>query len=277
MNWKNEPLSIEDCDLTNIDHVISMDETGTPTLKNIDIFTPLNKSLFTLTGLVIDKTSINSIAELVVDLKSKYWVDGDYAGKRVVFHSRDIRKKQGAFNPQVIAYSNFLQDLDELIEELPVNICSACIDKPAHNNHYLYPDPTYQLSLGFILERLTFRFKWLHESGVIFLESRGHKEDAELLAQIVDILDYGSRYVNSSDLSCIKGIYFDKKLNSSKRKSYWPLELADVISYRIHDAVRKNDFESKKFTAIRNKLIDFPDYKGHGLKIFPKESTFNDF
>lgn len=277
MSWKDIPTSIEECDLSNVEYVIAMDETGTPTLKNITAHTPLNRSLFTLTGLILEKNSINPLAQQIVQLKDSYWDNGTYNHSRIVFHSRDIRKEQGPYNPKLINYPVFRKELNALLSNLPVNICSACIDKPAHNNRYLYPEPVYQLSLGFILERLTFRLNWLGESCVIFLESRGAKEDAALLKEITQILDIGSRYVKSDSLACIKGIYFNQKLTDKKDKSYWPLELADIVSYRIHSAIRSQDFSTPEFLAIKSKLIDYPNFKGHGLKVFPKESTLNEF
>lgn len=278
MSWKDKPTSIDKCDLSDIQYVIAMDETGTPTLKNISDITPLTRSLFTLTGLIIETQTINPLAHDILQIKNKYWENGMYNNNRVIFHSRDIRKKQGPYNPRAIDYFKFRDDLNSFLTAAPVNVCAACIDKPAHKRRYhSYSNPVYQLSLGFILERLTYRLRWINESCVIFLESRGHKEDTALLSEITQILENGSRYVSSSAFGCIKGIYFNKKLNEQKNKSYWPLELADIVSYRIHCAVRSKNFKSTDFLAIRQKLLDYPQFKGHGLKVFPKESTLNEF
>lgn len=268
--WKIAPTSIENCDLTGIDYIISMDETGTPSLKNIVLDPVSCRHWFTLTGSIIETANINAMSEKVMNLKNKYWSNGNFSNHRVVFHSRNIRKKEGPFNPKVINYSGFKQQLNELINNLPLLISAASINKYDHYKKYLYPDPVYQLAISFILERLTFRFNWLGESGVIFLESRGEKEDTELLQQIVHILDFGNRQVDAKNFKCIKGIYFNTKWAEGKKKSYWPLELADIISYRIHRHVVFKDNELD-FSTISPKLVHYPSYEGYGLKIFPKE------
>lgn len=109
-NWKKYPLSIEYCDLNNslIDSVISIDETGTPILNNRDV-------LFTLTGIMIKKEDINLISEKILCLKKKFWEHGQFKDKRVVFHSRDIRKKVGPYNPNIINYNVFIDELYDLI------------------------------------------------------------------------------------------------------------------------------------------------------------------
>lgn len=266
--WKLSPTPLSNKVLKEVDNIIAIDETGTPTLKNIDNNTPVSKTWFGITGIIIDKTTINGIAKDVMDLKEKYWQNGNYNGQRVVFHSRNIRKKEGSFNPKLINYDDFRNDLNELLSSLPIQVVATLINKKKHVNKYLYPYPVYSLSLEFLIERASYRLNWLGESTILLLESRGWREDCALLRQINSILKNGSRYVSPDTLKCIKGIYFAKKRTSNRLKSYWPLELSDMISYRIYSTKTQNK-GLKDFDSIEKLFIDYPNYQNKGLKFFP--------
>ena len=267
--FSNVP-KIDQYDISSVDYVIAIDETGTPTLKNITSTTPDHKAWFGVTGILIDKSIINESAKKITLLKEKYWSNGMFNSRRVVFHSRDIRKKTGAFNPKVIDYASFRDDLDNLISEIPIEIASSLINKKLHVQKYLNPFPTYSLALEFLLERICFKLEWLNSTGIILLESRGRREDFELFQQINYLLNNGNNFKNSDFFSRIKGIGFNKKRTSKGNKSYWPLEIADIISYRIFNEKNFNSSNnSDRFKAIEHKLINYPYYENEGIKIFP--------
>lgn len=154
------------------------------------------------------------------------------------------------------------------MSDVPLEIANSTIDKLKHKDKYSFPRPVYDLSIVFLLERLTYRLNWLNVNGVILLESRGNKEDSKLLQQIVHILNFGNDYKKTSDFNCIKGVYFNKKWTYTHQKSYWPLELADVLSYSIHK-YNISGIKSKELLLIENKIIGYPQYKGKGNKVFP--------
>lgn len=121
-NWKLVPTPLNNKVLAATNNLIAIDETGTPTLKGINNNTPTSKIWFGITGIIIDKTKINSIAKDVIVLKEKYWQNGIYNEQRVVFHSRNIRKREGAFNPKLINYNEFRNDLNKMLPSLPIQI-----------------------------------------------------------------------------------------------------------------------------------------------------------
>lgn len=268
-NWKLAPTSVDNCDMTKPDFIIAMDETGTPTLSGMVHPPRPDLKWFTLTGIAIDKTNINLLASKITALKEAYWENGSWQGKRVVFHSREIRKREGAFNTVSINYDSFRRDLNDLIQDLPITVSAATIDKSKHVTKYLYPEPVYPLAISFIFERLTYRMNFLHSTCSVLLESRGPREDANLLRMIVSLVDHGSRYVSPENLRCINGVYFNRKRTADLSKSYWPLELADLVSYRIHHYQTVGQQRTADFSAIEEKLIGYPSYLGKGLKIFP--------
>ncbi|MDG2980923.1 DUF3800 domain-containing protein [Latilactobacillus curvatus] len=269
IGWKDFRTSIKECDLKSVDYIISIDETGTPTLKNLSPDSPNHQRWFTISGCILKLTELNANADKVTQFKDKYWKNGIYNDHRVYLHSRDIRRRQGPFRMGPEIHSEFIEDLNLMIKDLDFSICSASIDKYAHFNQYVYPQPVYQLALLFLLERIAIFLNKTSSNAVILLECRGWKEDNELLSQVVNILQTGTSYHRPSDMKCIAGVYFEHKLTSEKLKSYWPFELADIISYRINRysiSKQKND----TFTVLEPKIIGYPSHiYGRGIKIFP--------
>lgn len=153
------------------------------------------------------------------------------------------------------------------MNNIPFEISCASINKLQHKLNYSSPIPTYDLAIEFILERLTRRMNWLHSSTIIVLESRGEKEDRKLLKTIVSLLENGNKYISSDTFSCIKGIYFNTKWTTDRHKSYWPLEISDIVSYSIHQHVLNN--ETEIYESIKQKIIGYPQITGKGLKTFP--------
>lgn len=271
-DWKIEPLAIDEegSVLNSADYLIAMDETGTQNLNGITNQTPSHNCMFTLTGIIIEKVNVNRISDDIMELKGKYWPSAFFNEHRVVFHSRNIRKRVGPFNPMVIDNDTFQQDLNNLLSLIPFEIISASIEKRDLKNRYSRPRSPYKLSVRFILERIAMKLNFHNSKGVILLESRGRKEDAELLSEIVNIIDNGSEYVKCSTFNCISGVYFNPKWNSNHDKSYWPLEIADIVSYRIHrHNLASDDVNELNFKIIEDRLIDYPKYQGSGNKIFP--------
>ena len=128
-----------------------------------------NNKLFTITGVYIETEYHNLIRDQLMEIKNKYWEDGLFQGKRVVFHSKEIRKKQGPFNPKLINYIDFKNKLNDFLSGLPVKMYSATIDKFEHNNRYINPYPVYELGVEFIIERFCFDLR--RKSLSLFLKS----------------------------------------------------------------------------------------------------------
>lgn len=268
MVWKDAPTSIDEMSMED-GFIFAVDENGTAKLgKNYSIFDDedINKKWFTLTGVLIDLKDFNSFRDAIVELKSRYWIDGKYNGERVVFHSKDIRKKQGPFNPKIINYDEFLKELNEILLVHQYKIYSINVDKYSHDAHYVTPYPVYELSVEYILERLCYELNKKNKKGIILFESRGKKEDKGVLHKINTILEKGNDYHKPLLFKRIDGVYFNRKSTSDKQKSYWPLELADILSYRIHRFVKSSE-KDQLFKSIETKFSEYPNHDGKGLKI----------
>lgn len=187
----------------------------------------------------------------------------------MIIHSRDIRLKNGPFSPKIIDYEMFKLELYELIEKTDFKILASVIDKLEHQKAYgIYCKDPYSLCVEFIMERYAFFLNDENFRGELLLEKRTAKKDEQVLNEIVEIINNGTRYVRNQMFKCINAVHFSQKLTGDKKKSYFTLELADIVAYEISLFV-KHDIRTELFDILESKFISYPDYKGKGLKIFP--------
>lgn len=277
-NWRNRPTTI-DYVSKDITWVVAIDESGTPDLRQVKKAIKEERDLndgdkqFTVTACAIKVEDFPFVQDMVMAIKNKYWENAlyNYKGedKRICFHSKEIRGKKGAFNPSKIEYPSFIEDLSNLMGQIPMRLFSANIDKWKHVKKYRYPDDPYDLCLEFIFERLMFDFGG-NDTCYIILESRGKKEDKELLDKIKALIDYGNGLNNASKFSRIKGVYFNPKWCQAEhdQKSYWELELADLCAYPIHKYLSYGHKDAA-FDVLETKICGYPRILGRGLKSFP--------
>lgn len=287
MAWRNRPRSIDHCP-DESEYIMFVDENGGNDLKYINKCLSNNSSpdinniFFTVTGCIIHRHYLKDLIEDITSLKNKYWEEGLYSyknkTKRVCFHSRDIRKKDGPFFLDKDTYSNFMNDLTGFLESIDTKLISININKEQLCRKYHSPFDPYEISSEFLIERYT---KFLLENntqGIIMLEARGAKEDRMLLQHLKDVIksgtgDYNRRYVQSSEfIKSIEGIYFNPKwcLKSEFKKSYYGLEITDLFSHPIHCYVRSNcTMKTRPYKILESKLMNYPYHLGFGLKVFP--------
>lgn len=289
-SWKIRPTLIENWP-DNIDKIIAIDENGTCELnsfKKVRINNPVNFSKactdstrymnerwFTITGVVMDREIFPYYRESINEIKYEYWNDGVYdyrsGTRRVVFHSREIRRREGPFNPKLIDYKNFINDISIMIKSTNFKIYSSSIDKINHISQYSNPFHVYNLNLNFVIERFCSELNRNNENGIILLESRGKKEDMSNLNYLINLINNGNNYKSKDHFSRIRGVYFNPKWcfeKNSGKASYILLELADIVSYPIFKYTKTNR-KDQAFLTIENKIDNYPHYYGYGLKKFP--------
>lgn len=278
-NWRNRPTTIDFVDGNRIDAIINIDESGSANLnqvikaKRTGISPAESEKHFTVTACAISMSDFMEAQNMVMALKNKYWADGLYTyknvQKRVCFHSREIRGRKEAFNPDIINYESFIAELSQLMAVIPMRVYASHIDKERHVNQYVHPIEPYDLCMTFVLERVL-RDLPASQNCVIILEARGKKEDQAVLNFIKGLIDTGSRYHSASHFSRIKGVYFNPKWckMANDKKSYWELELADLCAYPIQKYFVYGTTDSA-FRVILPKLSHYPNHIGKGLKSFP--------
>ncbi|WP_025568861.1 DUF3800 domain-containing protein [Bacillus sp. UNCCL81] len=284
MSWRERPRVIEDWN-EEIDSIMSIDENGTTDLsfykklllKHFDFSdidqTHLHDKIFTVTGVVMNRNDFPAFKDKITTIKETHWENGIFQyknnEKKVVFHSREIRKKEGPFEPTNINYPKFITDLSSLMTETRYKIFSSSIDKLVHCYQYIDPYHVYNLCLTFVIERYCMHLNNYNLNGLLLLESRGKKEDAFILKHITRLLDRGTQYKSPEHFNRIKGVYFNPKwVKNDPSKSYALLELADLASYPIHKYSRSSQ-KDLAFESIEHKFYGYPYYNGKGLKKFP--------
>lgn len=281
-NWRNRPRYIKEVD-KNIPWIIAIDESGSPDLKYVKslISNPssnfdISNTHFNVTACLMKTNLLKKTETELMNLKHEFWENAyeNYRTglRRVVFHSRDIRKRSGAFNFSTEErYKSFIKKLSSTLSNIDTTIFSAHINKLEHVKKYQNPYDPYELALKFILERISFQIN--NEDAIIVLESRGKKEDKHLLNHIKYLIDNGSEYITVENFSFIKGVYFNQKWDKSSNdlKSYWILELADLFCYPIfkYGAYDKKDYA---FNILKEKLYHYPEFDGCGIKVFPDDN-----
>lgn len=263
----------------DVEYILSVDENGTPELEGIKRCLangeepPFDKRYFTATGIAMRRSDFPSFRKAITQLKYEYWPpEGNfiYKGKtkRVCFHSREIRLKTGPFSENVIQRDRFLDDLTNIITQTPFVIFSSTIDKVGHCRKYSDPWPVYSFSLDIIIERFCSFLASKNSTGILLLESRGKKEDKEIIEHLGNLKKYGSLLFDKDHFTRLEGAYFNRKWSQKSKRTYITLELADLVSYPIHKYCRDNQ-KDPAFVSFENKFYKYPSHYGCGLKRFP--------
>ena len=242
-----------------------IDECGDQNLSNFNPKFPI----FTLCGIIINIEEYENLRNHINSVKRKYWND-----KKIIFHSRDIRKHQNGFEIlfNMDVKKELYEDINKIVSENQYSIIACSILKEPFIKKYGRMENVYGISLSFIMERLIFYIDFLKKKRDynnievnIIAEKRGKKEDNELLKYYNKILDKGTFYINSKRMkNCFKGLQF-----KWKRENINGLQLADLIAYPISRFVLDSDEVNYPFEILRNKLYQEGD-KLYGLKVFPK-------
>ena len=225
--------------------------------------------------MIIEKDEYFCSKKEIQNLKIKYWNNGMYydtkdkKNKCVCLHSREIRRHDKAFNDKLIDYSNFINDLSQILDGINCKIISVTIDLVTYlKNGYL--QNVYETAFDFLLERYIYATK-NGKKGIIMLEARGKEEDKKLLKHIYEIIyNKGRKNISTNELiSKIDGVYFNPKWNEEYSATYIGLEITDLFSYPIHQYVKYKK-ENLSFNVLKSKLDGYPEFINKGIKIFPK-------
>lgn len=278
-NWEIAP-STKDSMSEDTTHIAFFDENGNSNIIDIIKKKDNDDSLdnyFSLTCVLIEKDYLNKISNDINELKSKYWKNGIYSyenkdgskiDKKVCFHSREIRRKTGPFSLNEIDYDTFMMDLTDFIVKQEFVILHCFINKKKLYEIYKdYAKDPYELAITFIFERLVGKILKPQDRLECIFESRGQKEDKIVHSFMVRLCQIGTTYLGENAFKIINGIWFDPKRTKNNEKTYFGLELADLVSYPIFKYCRSK-VKDKSFEAIKMKIYNYPR-AGHGLKRFP--------
>ena len=242
-------------------YYLYIDESGDHGLTKINP----NFPVFLLCGVLFNQNTYESLRRNFNVLKASIWND-----KKVIFHSRDIRKCEKEF--QVLfdleLKAQFYKELNQIIFNSDYQIFASAINKNKYIKQYgRLGNDVYELSLSFIIERAVFYLDSLKNESIelkIVIEKRGKKEDRQLHEHFQRLLSRGTGYVSAERLRAydISIEFKDKKENING------LQLSDLIAYPIARYVIDPKRANPAFDVFESKFYN-KNGKRYGLKIFP--------
>lgn len=110
-------------------YLLFLDESGDHGLNNIDPQYPV----FVLCGIILSETSYQILQSEAANIKQKFW-----GNKKVIFHSRDIRKCENEFT---ILFDNgikgnFYKAVNNMISKSDYTIITSAIQKENYIRRY---------------------------------------------------------------------------------------------------------------------------------------------
>jgi hypothetical protein len=242
------------------EYIMFLDESGDHNLIKIDYQYPV----FTLVGCIFEKVYYDSVVVPKIDnLKKKYFDSED-----IILHSYEIRKYKNSFR---ILYNidlrqKFIKDMNDLLSSLDFTIIASCIRKDNLINQYNNPKSPYDLAFYFIMERYVKFLDNKNGVGMISIESRDTKSNAELL-EVYNKFRDGVRWVSSEQFQRrILGIEF-----LEKHRNINGHQIADLTAYPISRyCLDKNSNTNHGWEIVRSKLRRRgTKIEGYGYKEFP--------
>ncbi len=242
-------------------HYLFLDESGDHGLVSVDPDFPV----FVLCGVIISEQSYLSIGQTMEKIKKKFWGE-----KKVIFHSRDIRKCEKEF--QILfdqgIKKEFYSAINDLVASSNYTIIASAINKANHIKQYgKLASDVYEIALSFIVERSIFFLDDLpnkpHLLDVV-IEQRGKREDARLHEHFQKLCSRGTGYVSPERIQT----YCQSIAFKSKTADVNGLQLADLIAYPIARYVLDSKRANPAFDVLESKIYAKKGQR-YGLKVFP--------
>ncbi len=240
------------------EYIIYVDESGDHGLMAVDPQHPV----FVLSFCIFRQDDYATrVVPAIINLKFKY-----FGHDMVVLHERDIRKRGGAFaafSPDV--REEFLESINQLIQELPFTVVAVVIDKQKLIAKYPIPQNPYNIALRYGIERAFLFLKKRQQAALktfMVFEARGKKEDCDLELEF--------RRTCSGQNSCkaslpFEPVFVSKHCNSSG------LQLADMTARPIGLSILRPNQPNRAVEIIKQKMEKNVrgGVEGFGLKVFP--------
>lgn len=245
-------------------YYLFIDECGDQNLSNFDKGFPI----FTLCGIIVSEAKKKFLDSAIEDLKKEFWGE-----KKVILHSRDIRKCQNGFEIlfDLDIKKKFYEMVNNILGEKDVYtiICCSILKEP-YIRQYGKLNDVYAQSLSFLMERTVFYLDSISENKDVILdiivEMRGKKEDKNLYDYFMQLLEKGTYWVDSDRLK--KYVHkFDFK---PKKANINCLQIADLIAYPITRHILDPNSVNFAYEIIKDNIF-VENGKLLGLKVLPKE------
>ncbi len=243
-------------------YYLFLDECGDQNLTSFDPSFPI----FTLCGIIVSQEQLDIITEKINALKKEFWGD-----KKVILHSRDIRKCQNGFEIffDLDVKRRFYEQINEILKEkMYVIVCCSILKEP-YIRQYGRLNDVYGQSLSYIMERTVFYLDNFSNNSIhltTIVECRGKKEDKALLDYYNKVSDRGTYWVTSARIKN----YFKEFEMRRKSDNLIGLQIADLVAYPITRHVLDADAVNLAFDVIKDNIYQ-KDGKLYGMKVFPNK------
>jgi hypothetical protein len=244
-----------------MNYYLFIDESGDHGLSNIDCSFPV----FVLCGVFMSDTEYASINDSFDVIKRNFWNN-----KKVIFHSRDIRKCDKEFKIllDIDVKQQFYSSLDEAVSNLPYTVIASVIDKEEYIKKYgKLKNDVYEIALSFIVERAIFYLDSLSTKiNTLFfiIEERGKKEDIQLKKHFESISNRGTYYLTPERIKT-----YNLKIEfRNKKQNINGLQLSDLVAYPIARYAMDKERANPAFEIVKPKIYS-KGTKLYGLKYFP--------
>jgi hypothetical protein len=243
-------------------YYLFLDECGDQNLTSFDPSFPI----FTLCGIIVSQEQLDIITEKINTLKKEFWGD-----KKVILHSRDIRKCQNGFEIffDLDVKRRFYEQINEILKEnMYVIVCCSILKEP-YIRQYGRLNDVYGQSLSYIMERTVFYLDNFTNNSIhltTIVECRGKKEDKALLDYYNKVSDRGTYWVTSARIKN----YFKEFEMRRKSDNLIGLQIADLVAYPITRHVLDEDAVNLAFEVIKDNIYQ-KDGKLYGMKVFPNK------
>ena len=243
-------------------YYLFLDECGDQNLSNFDPSFPI----FTLCGVIMSQTQLDIVSNKIDALKKEFWGD-----KKIILHSRDIRKCQNGFEVlfDLNAKQRFYEGINSILKEKVYVIVCCSILKEPYIRQYGRLNDVYGLSLSYIMERTVFYLDSLMKNNIhltTIVECRGKREDSNLLDYYNKVCDRGTYWVISDRIKN----YFKEFEMKKKSDNFIGLQIADLVAYPITRHVLDENAVNLAYDIIKDNIYQ-KEGKLYGMKVFPPQ------
>jgi hypothetical protein len=241
-----------------------LDESGDPTMNYSDREQPQPPEIFLLCGCLFEYDVYTDFARALKEFKRRHLRSPD-----IPLVSSQIRRWHGPFaflkdDDKRLLFHN---ELAALIQETSFTVFAVGIDKWRHWAHYQRAVSPYDLSLAFIMERVTMCVGPSKGWVKAVAECRGREPDRQLRGEFHRLLTRGTRYVSADRL---QGRFLPALECWPKKQNVPGLQLADLVAYPLANRLCHPEGRRKDFDLVREKLYrSRKGIWGAGLKVFP--------
>jgi len=229
--------------------------------------------VFVLCGVVV-----NADAYPAFDRHWKTWKATHLGSPDARVHEPNVRTRSYLFHRQEpVEQAALIESLDEELSELQFDVIAAAIDKRAFFEKHgtdspddFLPRSSYFMCVDFVIERFVhyLYYRGGDARGLVFAESRGDREDAEVHAEYIRLLLEGTQWQADGWFRYQLRPYIEflpKARNNSG------LQVADLGARPIAEKVLRPDSTPERWSLFRSRLYDGIEGRpaSYGLKVYP--------